>query len=862
MTKLTAAQIRQGFIEFFTARGHQRVPSSSVLPEDPTLLFTNAGMNQFKDVFLGTGKRDYLRCVNSQKCIRAGGKHNDLGDVGLDTYHQTFFEMLGNWSFGDYYKEEAIAWAWELLTDVWGLPGDKLYATVFRTDDESAELWPKVTGIAAERVLRFDERDNFWQMAETGPCGPCSEIHIDRGPGICPDENKPGHTCAVNADCARYIELWNLVFIQHNKDKQGTLHDLPARHVDTGMGLERVVSVIQGVTSNYDTDLFTPIIRQIETLTGKRYEQEAADNVAFRAIADHVRCLAVSIADGIMPGSKDQGYVLRRILRRAARFGRQLGLDQPFVHTLVPAVVEVLGGAFPEVAQRAERAARTIRSEEELFEKTIDRGIKLFAEVAGKGGPQISGEDAWLLHGTYGFPVDLTEQMAAERGLGVDLAAFETIKASQVSGPADGPKIIQIAEAVRVETASEFVGYSETVCEATVLESSVELGYVVLDRTPFYAESGGQVGDSGTISGDGFVFQVQETHKHGQVWLHLGQGDAPVGASARAAIDVERRERIHKNHTGTHLLHWALRDRLGADATQQGSLVAPDRLRFDFASSEPLCAEDLSLIETRINAQIVADFPVETYQTSLAEAKAQGAMALFGEKYGETVRVVQIDEFSRELCGGTHVARTGEIGPLRIVSEGPVQAGVRRIVAVTGMDAVAHNLDERALLRAAQQAVKANHASELPERIGALQQRVRELEKQLESIRAKQAAASASDALSDATEIDGVRVVCARVDSTSKGALRQMGDQVKADEAAVIGFFVSADKGKLSYLAAASPAAVKRGLKAGDILRGVGKKIGGGGGGRPDMAQGGGGDASSLDTALEEARRLIAESLS
>ncbi|MBI4615266.1 MAG: alanine--tRNA ligase [Planctomycetes bacterium] len=862
-----AREIRQGFIDFFAARGHEFVPSSSVLPEDPTLLFANAGMNQFKDVFLGTGRRPYKRAANSQKCIRAGGKHNDLEDVGWDTYHQTFFEMLGNWSFGDYYKKEAIEWAWELLTKEWGLPRDRLYATVFREDEEAASLWPRVTGIPAERVLRFGEKDNFWEMAETGPCGPCSEIHIDLGEGKCPRAGKSGHVCGVNTGCPRYIELWNLVFIQYNRAADRKLSDLPARHVDTGMGLERVTSVIQGVGSNYSTDLFTPILAALEGISGKRYSEKDAVAVAFRAIADHVRTLAVAIADGALPGPGGRGYVLRRILRRAVRFGRELGMHEPFLVRLVPAVVEVLGAAFPEISARMEVVSRTLQAEENAFEKTIDRGLDRFqivlAGLKEKGKREIPAEEAFALYDRDGFPIDLTELMARQEGLSVDRPGFERVlEESRERSRKNVGKValLSIAERIRPGRATRFTGYKENVGEAMVLEADTEMGYVVLDQTPFYAESGGQIGDTGTIQGADFVFRVEDTQKHGDVWVHMGRLEAgetvPVGSRVEAAFDYTRRERICKNHTATHVLHWALRDWLGPEATQQGSLVAPDRLRFDFATPRALSTEDLDEIERRVNEKVVGDLYVGDYETELAKAKAEGAMALFGEKYGSVVRVVRIGDFSRELCGGTHVFHTGEIGPIRIVSEGPVQAGVRRIVAFTAMDAVRQSLRERRLLDAAQSALKAGQLEDVPGRVEALQARVKELEQSLARLESKAASARAKDALGAAEDLGGVRFVSGIVEAGPQG-LRVMGDRVKGEAVPAVGFFVAADGEKLKFLAAASPAAIARGLKAGDILREVAKKLGGGGGGRPDLAEGGGGDPSRAEEALSAARQAI-----
>jgi len=868
MSALTAAQIRQGFIDFFTDRGHAFVRSSPVLPEDNTLLFTNAGMNQFKDVFLGTGRRAYTRAANSQKCIRAGGKHNDLEDVGRDTYHQTFFEMLGNWSFGDYYKAEAIQWAWQLLTEVWGLPKDKLYATVHHSDDEAAKLWPKLTGIPKSRVLKFGDKENFWMMANTGPCGPCSEIHIDLGPKFGP-EGGP------NTGSARYIELWNLVFIQYDRDAAGTDHELPAKHVDTGMGLERVCSVIQKTYSNYETDLFAPIIEEIVRRTGRPYRKDPADDVAIRAIADHARTLSVAIADGVMPSSDDRGYVLRRILRRAARFGRRLGLDGPFVHALAPAVSSVLGGAFPEVKERQAAIVQTIRAEEELFERTIDAGLKHFekatASLATSARKTIAGEVAYKLHSTYGFPIDLTRQMAEEQGLAVDEAAYAAAVEEDKERSRRGRKfnLVAIAEGLGELPPTEFTGYKGKLtgkakvldCREVTLAGDKPAWLVVLDKSPFYAESGGQVGDTGSIVGKDATFTVDDVLKHGGIWLHFGQfaGAVPfaAGTSVDATVDVARRRRIEKNHSATHLLHWALHTVVGPNATQQGSLVEPGRLRFDFASPRRLEPSELERLEAMVCEKILVNEKVSVLETSLVEAKAKGAMALFGEKYGDRVRMVSIGKESIELCGGTHVERAGDIGGFRIASEGPVQAGVRRIVAVTGMDALRMLQEESRTLAASCALLKLDAPGELPERIEALQRELKAAESKLAQLAGAKAQEEAREAIGNAETIKGVRVVLAAVAGGDGSALRKMGDEVKKASDAAVGFFVDTAGATLSYLAAASPAAVARGIKAGDLLRAVAAKIGGGGGGRPDLAQGGGGTPAQADEALAAARSAI-----
>ncbi|HFE51882.1 MAG TPA: alanine--tRNA ligase, partial [Bacteroidetes bacterium] len=639
----------------------------------------------------GVGQRPYKRAADVQKCIRVSGKHNDLEEVGRDTYHHTFFEMLGNWSFGDYYKREAIQWAWELLTEEWGLPKDALWATVFEEDDEAAELWPEVTDLPAERVLRFGHKDNFWEMGATGPCGPCTEIHIDRGPEFCDKKDDPNHVCQVNGGCARFIELWNLVFIQYNRDENGELHELPAKHVDTGAGLERLVAVLQGKASNYDTDLFQPIIRRIEEITGKSYEGGFTEpDVAFRVLADHIRALSFAIADGALPSNEGRGYVLRRILRRAARFGRILDVHEPFIFRLVQPVADVMGDFYPEVRERQDLIERVIKTEEESFGRTLDRGLEIFEQKAAAllaaGEKVFPGDVAFLLHDTYGFPLDLTQLMARERGLTVDEEGFNRLMNEQRERSQKASTFEAAAAEVAAEIGADipptrFVGYTKDETEAKVL--AVLGDKVILDETPFYAESGGQVGDTGVLIADGREYRVVDTQKSGDRYLHFVEGATEeelaglVGKTVLARIDVEKRRATERNHTATHLLHKALRTILGEHAQQSGSLVHPQYLRFDFNHFEKVKPEELEAIERMVNEAIVANYPVNWEIVPFDEAKRRGAVALFGEKYGDQVRIVEVDDYSRELCGGTHVRATGEIGYFHIVSESAVAAGVR-----------------------------------------------------------------------------------------------------------------------------------------------------------------------------------------
>lgn len=873
---MTANEIRQSFLDFFKERDHKIVHSAPVVPQDdPTLLFTNAGMNQFKDVFLETGTRPYSRAVDAQKCIRVSGKHNDLEEVGIDTYHHTFFEMMGNWSFGDYYKEEAIRWAWELVTDIWGLPKDRLWATVFREDDEAEDLWKKVTDIDKSRVLRFDEKDNFWEMGETGPCGPCSEVHIDLGEGYCDKQHIPSHICEVNAGCARYIELWNLVFIQYNRDEHGTLTPLPAKHVDTGLGLERTVAVMQGKQSNYQTDLFVPIMEHVSQISGKPWGEEAT-LPAFRVIADHIRALTFAITDGAIPSNEGRGYVLRRILRRAARFGRNLGMHEPFIYKLVSTVIDIMASAYPEIGERAQHTTLVIKAEEERFNEVLDRGIENFEKVASdaasRGQKIISGVDAFRLYDTFGFPLDLTQLMAREKNLTVDEAGFETEleaqrerarTAAKFSGTSEG-EWVQLSEGED----STFIGYDVMHTPAQIRK--YRLGddgaiTIVLDQTPFYAEAGGQVGDKGKITGDGFAIEIKDTQKEGDMVLHLGrfvQGDSVSSPNVQAFVSEGRRLDIMRNHTATHLLHKALRDTLGDHVNQSGSLVAPDRLRFDFTHFEAMRPEEIQQVEKQVNEKVRADLVLEKFHASLDEAKAKGATALFGEKYDDEVRVVQIEDYSMELCGGTHIERTGQIGFFRIVKEEGIAAGVRRIEAITGVGAEAVLQKERHLLEQLESLLKCRN-DEIVNKVELLLSDKKELEKSLKKIRSESSGSEVESFIAKAKKIDGFKVVTAKVEADNVDGLRILGDKIRELIGSGVGILGAELGGKVNFLTVVTDDLIKtRQLKAGDIVREVAKIADGSGGGKPHQALAGGKAVHKLQEALDKAPDIIQNQLS
>jgi alanyl-tRNA synthetase len=880
---MTSKEIRQSFLDFFESKQHAIVKSASLMPDAPNLLFTNAGMNQFVPIFLGQANCPYTpgRAADTQKCIRAGGKHNDLEDVGADTYHHTFFEMLGNWSFGDYFKQEAIDWAWELLVKVWGFPVDRLYATYFGGDDkseadlEAKEMWLKY--LPEERVVPGNRKDNFWMMGDTGPCGPCSEVHIDLTP------NGDGGAALVNAGTAQCIEIWNLVFIQFNANPDGSYTPLPAAHVDTGMGFERACSVIQcthnfrdfsGVISNYETDVFTPIFRTLEELSGKKYGSTMTDpvDVAFRVIADHIRCLSFAIADGIIPSNEGRGYVLRRILRRAVRVGRNLGFREPFFFKLAETVAENFGEAFPELRKNLGRVTKTLKAEEESFNRTLDRGIELFDQVAGGlADKMFPADEAFKLYDTFGFPIDLTEVMARERGFSVDTEGFEKLMEEQrerARADYKSKKSMVMAEGGAIDAEpTVFVGYETTQCETEVVD--VLEGAVILKASPFYPESGGQEGDYGTIKTDGVEFRVTDTQKSpAGIILHSGEwisGTLQKGDRVTASVCQGRRNKIRRNHTSTHLLNQALREVVDSTIKQAGSLVSPGYLRFDFNYFEAVKPAQLREIERVVNTQILKNTRVGIQEMALAEVqKAADIQAVFDDKYGETVRVVSVGDFSKELCGGTHVCATGEIGQFRIVSESSVAAGIRRIEAVTGMDALAWSAEEHELLSGLSQSLSVK-PSDLPERIKALADQVKAAEKQLKEARMK-AAVHGIEALLSKVEhitltdkVDNMPLLAATAGEVPMDALRELMDRLRQKlESGVIILGSHAD-GKACFMCSVSDDLVKEGIHAGKLIGEVAKLADGGGGGKPDKAQAGGKDGSKVADAIKAVRQLLKE---
>ena len=833
---LTSKEIRNQFIEFFKSKDHRAVPSAPVIPHgDPTLLFTNAGMNQFKDVFLGQGTRDYTRAVDTQKCIRVSGKHNDLEEVGVDTYHHTFFEMLGNWSFGDYYKEEAIAWAWELLTVVWGLPKDRLFASVFRDDEEAFQIWTKY--LPEDRILKCDEKDNFWEMGETGPCGPCSELHYDGTP------DKSGRDL-VNKDDPRVIEVWNLVFIQYNRNEKGELENLKNTHVDTGMGLERIVRVLQGKDSNYDTDIFMPLIDKISALANIKYEHSEAGktDIAMRVIADHIRTLAFSIADGAIPGNEGRGYVLRRILRRAARFSRELGFRKPVLFELVPVLVQNMGDFFPEIKENQDLITKIVRAEEESFLQTLDQGLIKFEELAAHSGKVISGDDAFLLYDSFGFPLDLTELIARDKGLTVDTVGFEKNMLEQKTRSRSSRKNVnQQAESDSYDFVSEFVGYTAMEAESTVLHS--EGNIIILDKTPFYVESGGQIADFGNISIEGKDYKVTGVKKSGTAILHFIEGEVSsdiIGKRATATIDEQRRRSIMRNHSATHLLHEALKRVLGTHIQQQGSLVSPDYLRFDYNHFEKMTPEQMTEIEELANAKILEAHKVETLVMSLEEAQNKDGLKMyFGDKYGETVRAVIMDDnYSQELCGGTHVGNTSEIGFVKITSESSIASGIRRIEAITGAAIPLHI-----------RKLESEIANE-KEKEANLQDHIKRLEKEISDLKTKELSSGLADISSDSIDVNGISVVAKRIEAESMDQLRDLGDELrkgfKENGIGLLGTIVD-DKAQLVCVVSDD---IKNNYPAGKIVGEAAKFLGGGGGGKPHLATAGGKDVSKLDELL------------
>ncbi|ETJ24676.1 MAG: Alanine-tRNA ligase, partial [Escherichia coli DORA_A_5_14_21] len=864
MSKSTA-EIRQAFLDFFHSKGHQVVASSSLVPHnDPTLLFTNAGMNQFKDVFLGLDKRNYSRATTSQRCVRAGGKHNDLENVGYTARHHTFFEMLGNFSFGDYFKHDAIQFAWELLTsEKWfALPKERLWVTVYESDDEAYEIWEKEVGIPRERIIRIGDNkgapyasDNFWQMGDTGPCGPCTEIFYDHG-----DHIWGGPPGSPEEDGDRYIEIWNIVFMQFNRQADGTMEPLPKPSVDTGMGLERIAAVLQHVNSNYDIDLFRTLIQAVAKVTG------ATDlsNKSLRVIADHIRSCAFLIADGVMPSNENRGYVLRRIIRRAVRHGNMLGAKETFFYKLVGPLIDVMGSAGEDLKRQQAQVEQVLKTEEEQFARTLERGLALLDEELAKlSGDTLDGETAFRLYDTYGFPVDLTADVCRERNIKVDEAGFEAAmeeqrrRAREASGfGADYNAMI------RVNSASEFKGYDHLELNGKVTALFVDgkavdainagqEAVVVLDQTPFYAESGGQVGDKGELKGANFSFAVEDTQKYGQAIGHIGKlaaGSLKVGDAVQADVDEARRARIRLNHSATHLMHAALRQVLGTHVSQKGSLVNDKVLRFDFSHNEAMKPEEIRAVEDLVNAQIRRNLPIETNIMDLEAAKAKGAMALFGEKYDERVRVLSMGDFSTELCGGTHASRSGDIGLFRIISESGTAAGVRRIEAVTGEGAIATVHADSDRLNEVAHLLKGD-SNNLADKVRSVLERTRQLEKELQQLKEQAAAQESANLSSKAIDVNGVKLLVSELSGVEPKMLRTMVDDLKNQLGSTIIVLATVAEGKVSLIAGVSKDVTDR-VKAGELIGMVAQQVGGKGGGRPDMAQAGGTDAAALPAAL------------
>ena len=875
MSKSTA-EIRQAFLDFFHSKGHQVVASSSLVPHnDPTLLFTNAGMNQFKDVFLGLDKRNYSRATTSQRCVRAGGKHNDLENVGYTARHHTFFEMLGNFSFGDYFKHDAIQFAWELLTsEKWfALPKERLWVTVYESDDEAYEIWEKEVGIPRERIIRIGDNkgapyasDNFWQMGDTGPCGPCTEIFYDHG-----DHIWGGPPGSPEEDGDRYIEIWNIVFMQFNRQADGTMEPLPKPSVDTGMGLERIAAVLQHVNSNYDIDLFRTLIQAVAKVTG------ATDlsNKSLRVIADHIRSCAFLIADGVMPSNENRGYVLRRIIRRAVRHGNMLGAKETFFYKLVGPLIDVMGSAGEDLKRQQAQVEQVLKTEEEQFARTLERGLALLDEELAKlSGDTLDGETAFRLYDTYGFPVDLTADVCRERNIKVDEAGFEAAmeeqrrRAREASGfGADYNAMI------RVDSASEFKGYDHLELNGKVTALFVDgkavdainagqEAVVVLDQTPFYAESGGQVGDKGELKGANFSFAVEDTQKYGQAIGHIGKlaaGSLKVGDAVQADVDEARRARIRLNHSATHLMHAALRQVLGTHVSQKGSLVNDKVLRFDFSHNEAMKPEEIRAVEDLVNTQIRRNLPIETNIMDLEAAKAKGAMALFGEKYDERVRVLSMGDFSTELCGGTHASRTGDIGLFRIISESGTAACVRRIEAVTGEGAIATVHADSDRLSEVAHLLKGD-SNNLADKVRSVLERTRQLEKELQQLKEQAAAQESANLSSKAIDVNGVKLLVSELSGVEPKMLRTMVDDLKNQLGSTIIVLATVVEGKVSLIAGVSKDVTDR-VKAGELIGMVAQQVGGKGGGRPDMAQAGGTDAAALPAALASVKGWVSAKL-
>jgi len=852
---ISSTDIRQQFIDFFQKKEHQFVRSSSVVPtDDPTLLFTNAGMNQFKPYFLNKESPEYLRATNSQKCIRVSGKHNDLEEVGVDNYHHTFFEMLGNWSFGDYYKKEAISWAWELLTEVWKLDKNRLWVTIYKDDDEAGEIWKSVTDVNPDRILKFAEKDNFWEMGDTGPCGPCTEIHYFVG-----DDPSKQEARGVNVEDL-YREIWNLVFIQYNRTADGKLNDLPVKHVDTGMGLERILSIVNGIEDHYDTDLFKPIIDKIEEISSIKI------GVPHRVIADHLRMLSFSIADGALPSNEGRGYVLRRVLRRASRFGRLLDLDKPFIYSLVSTLVDVMGHAFPELKEKQSHIEKVIQAEESSFNETLDRGLEVFSRITKilSPGEVIKGDDAFKLYDTYGFPLDLTELIARENDFTVDVVRFNECMAEQKDRARASGKFTNIPEdadwtVVQKESSTEFTGYETLENSANVIKyiQDGKMYKIVLDKTPFYAESGGQIGDVGLLTADDFSFKVEDVQKSGDEFIHIGtieEGDIQSVQIVNAKINENRRQQIRRNHTATHLLHQALRMIVGDHVQQAGSLVTADSLRFDLTHYEQISKSQIDELEKCVNGVILQNIDVETTLKKFDDAREEGAVGLFGEKYGDIVRVVNIPGFSKELCGGTHVNRTGDIGGIKIISESALASGIRRLVAISG-DAIQTLMSKQErVISEIRKELKCSE-DEISSRIQSLINDKKNLERETTNLRQSSMTGEIDKLVSGAENLGECRLVVQKVDDP--GDLRELGDQFrqafKTKGAALIG---TIQKGKPMVMCAVTDDLISQ-IQAGTVVKEMGGVMGGGGGGKPHLATAGGTDIHLLQDALEHGKSLI-----
>lgn len=884
---MKSSEIRQSFLDFFEQKAHTIVRSAPVIPaEDPTLLFTNAGMNQFKDVFLDKGSRPYKRAADTQKCIRASGKHNDLEDVGRDTYHHTFFEMLGNWSFGDYYKKEAIAWAWELMTEVWKLPKERLYATVFKDDDESLEIWKTQTDIDPDHIMKFGEKDNFWEMGETGPCGPCSEIHIDLTGDLSGKE-------LVNADDHRVIELWNLVFIQYNRKADRSLEPLPKKHVDTGMGFERITAVLQGKGSNYDTDIFGPLFDAVTSITGVRYTStlEGEQDIAMRVIADHARTLSFAITDGAVPSNEGRGYVLRRILRRAVRYARKLDCREPMLYRLVGVIADTMGGVFPELKKQRETVEKIIRSEEESFLATLDRGIEIFGEItetlrASKEN-RISGEDAFRLYDTYGFPLDLTKLMAAEEGLSIDEEGFDTcMKEQKERARRDRKQKQQIAgdegewRWIGEKERTVFLGYETLDTGAQVVGVKLAGGQLqlVLDRTPFYAESGGQTGDTGRIETQEYSIEIVDTQKDGEVIVHVAgkvydkstkAEIAPenIGFSqplqVQAIVDRETREATERNHTATHLLHAALRKVLGEHVQQKGSLVGPERLRFDFSHFEKVSQRELEAVEAEVNERIrEAAELVKHADVPFEEALEKGALAFFGDKYADRVRIVEVPGVSIELCGGTHVNNVGKIGLFKIVNESSIASGIRRVEAITGKAAEELLWGEYQELQQVRQLLKTSGEESLAGRVQELLEERKALEKEVQEMRLSLLLDQALNRLEQAETVNGCRIFVMQQEDAGADTLRSLGQFLREKIGRGVGLLAGEQNGKVTLVGFAGDEAISEcGLNAGELVKKAASKVQGGGGGKPGLATAGGKNPAGIPDAIKVFEEAVKEKL-